>query len=861
MPKGCSGTNRYLVGRRLVGFFLVFFLELATIAGFSARAAAQVEPPDRRYLYIEDKYKKIIEKKKRETIKVRRKAVEGERKKINALPFDIDAKNLHVNGNTISADGGLTIGYQGTLIEAEEGQVNLDTKEAEFSGDVRVGDATGSMTADHANFNLKTKSGDLYDAKLQLTDGDYQISGSKITRLTGDTFELEDPSFTTCECPDNDDVPWQIDGSKARVTRDGYGHVWDATFNVCQVPILYSPYLLFPAKSKRQTGLLIPTGGYSNENGFAYQQPFFWAINSSSDMTISPLIETRTRVGVDTEYRKSFALTNNLEAGWTYLNESARDGDLRGTDIEGLSNPYLGVNRQAGYLDEVWKGTANEQPFQLIVKGAYVSDNLYLRELDNPHIGEYNDRYVTSTAVYRTALSNEYSFGMGAEYNQALIDEQDEVFQRVPEIGVHGYHSYRPFGTNPIGLRLVVQDGADYVNFIRDVGYQGMRGDLGEKVRLPFHYRNYFESELSGDVRLSQYELTRDDNSTTSTPDTTTDPNSTDESDPNDTSTGYSNSATRVVPGVSYRVSSVLEKVTPVSDGDWIKTLGELGPISRSQEMTRIKQTIEPVVKYRWVPEIDQDDVPIFDSDDRLAERNLITTGVVQRLYARYEPRNPYLYGVEEIVPEFRDLSSLRSNSPLDPALDFNSAASTGADYQNMQLGAIKELVTFKVTQSYDINEAQQDQEENRGPYSDTNFDLTLYPNDYVALRGGTNYNFDESNFASYTVGAMLSTKRGDQLRSRLSFVEDSARQLDSSLELRMTDYTKIAYFSRYDDLEGEFIENRFGTRFYSACNCWIFDIMIVEKVNPDETQLMLNATLFGLGEVGNTVYSKAKSN
>lgn len=827
-----------------VGVALFVFFEVLSSVFLPALAHAQVEPPDRRYLFIEDKYKKVTEKKKRQTIAARRKAVESERKKAASLPFDIDAKNLHSSGNTISADGGLTIGFQNTLIEAEQGQVNTETKDAQLTGDVRIGDPTGTVTADKAFINLGSKEGWLEDAKLEFTDGDYRISGSKITRLSGDTFELEEPSFTTCECPEDNSVPWQIDGSRGRVTRDGYGHVWNATFNVCQVPILYTPYLLFPAKSKRQTGLLVPDVGYGKRNGFEYQQPFFWDINSSTDATISPLIETKTRVGTDLEFRKAFGLTNNLEAGGTYLNESARDGDLRGTNVSDLSDPTLDTNRTAGYLDHIWKGRIGEEPFQLLIHGRYVSDDLYLREIENSKIGEYNDRYVTSTALLRMPLGDDFSFDLSSEFNQAMIDNDDFVFQRLPSLDLNGYHSFRPFGTNPLGLKLVLSDALSVTNFTRKESYEGGRGEVLERLKLPFHYRNFFESELSGDVTMSDYELSTSDDFVPEKPE--------------DRQT-FADSSQRLVPGVSYRLSTVVEKVMPVEEGNWIKYIGELGPIGRSQELTRLKHTIEPIAKYRWVPEVNQDDIPIFDSDDRLDQKNVVTAGVVQRLYARYEPRNPYLYGVEEIVPEMHDLSSLHSTAPLDPSLDYSGASAAAGDLQALSLGSIKELATFKVTQSYDINEEMDDLLVDQGPFSDTNFDLILYPNDYVALRATTNYNFEDSDFSSYTIGGQLSSKRGDQLRSRLSFVDGSARQLDSSIEVKVTDFTKFAYFSRYDDLAGEFIENRFGTRFYSSCNCWVFDVTVDDKINPDETRLMFNATLFGLGEFGNTVYSKTK--
>ena len=53
-------------------------------------------------------------------------------------------------------------------------------------------------------------------------------------------------------------------------------------------------------------------------------------------------------------------------------------------------------------------------------------------------------------------------------------------------------------------------------------------------------------------------------------------------------------SSDRVLPGFSAEVSSVLEKVYNVEDGNPLKYIAELGSRGRSGELTRIKQTLEP---------------------------------------------------------------------------------------------------------------------------------------------------------------------------------------------------------------------------------------------------------------------------
>ncbi len=72
----------------------------------------------------------------------------------------------------------------------------------------------------------------------------------------------------------------------------------NAHFDVLGYPVVPLPYALFPADSTRQSGFLSPRVGYSGLRGAQYLQPFYWAINKSSDATFALDVETSKRVGL-----------------------------------------------------------------------------------------------------------------------------------------------------------------------------------------------------------------------------------------------------------------------------------------------------------------------------------------------------------------------------------------------------------------------------------------------------------------------------------------------------------------------------------------------------------------------------------
>ncbi|HQH26342.1 MAG TPA: LPS assembly protein LptD [Oligoflexia bacterium] len=811
-----------------------------------AQTQVQVEKPDRRYLFLEDKYKKQTDKAKRQELKRKQKAAAAKQSLGEILPFDINAATLNYDstGSVATAEGGVIITYSSLVAEADRARVDIQKNEADMSGDVRISDITSNLLADWAHLNFESGHAQMNNVEVFFADGDYRLFAAQADRQPGDSYTLKDAVLSTCQCPDDDRcLPWSLRAKEAEITRNGYGETWDTTLAVNDVPVFYFPYLIFPAKTERQSGLLPASFGGGRKSGLDFQLPLFLALNESSDMTLTMDYESNVHIGGEVEYRRIFSRRNELETGHIYLNESARDGDLLGTNTDGLYDDSIDANRYGGYLNHSWSGSS----VQYLMRGRYVSDDLFVREYESDNIAPYNARFVTSQAALRAPLAGSFSADLSAEYNQSLITNDDLELQRLPELNIAGTNTFRPFGENPLGMSLVSTTNLSSVYFTRTSSYTGNRSEAYERLKFPFHVRNYFDGSFEANVRATSYSLT----------DNVIDP-----ADPVYDSSAADNtfpdSSTRLLPSFIWTLNSVVEKVFPVSDENLIKKLADLGASSRTQELVRLKHTIEPGIKYRVTPFVDQSDNPLFDDYDHLAQRNVLTYGLTQRLYGRYDPRNEYVYGIEETAPEIEDIGGTRSPSLLDPAFAFgldDSTAESG-DYRPLRQGSIAELANLKLFQSYDVLEAERNADPAREPLSDLGGAVTLFPNEHVILRSDTNYSIEDNTFSSYSIQGMLKSKRGDTLRSGLRFVEENIRQLESGLELQLTEHSKLGYYSRYDDLSGEFIEQKGGLRFFSSCRCWIFDVIVTDKINPDETKIGFNVTLVGLGEVGNSFFA-----
>lgn len=73
-------------------------------------------------------------------------------------------------------------------------------------------------------------------------------------------------------------------------------------------------------------------------------------------------------------------------------------------------------------------------------------------------------------------------------------------------------------------------------------------------------------------------------------------------------------------------------------------------------------------------------------------------------------------------------------------------------------------------------------------------------------------------------------------------------QELDDSIVIRLTDWAGFLYSSRYDVVHNQFLDNYFGLRLISTCDCWALDFAVVDRTNPQEVQVTAQLTLVGLG-------------
>lgn len=297
-------------------------------------------------------------------------------------------------------------------------------------GNVTLSEGGTVMECSELEYNTETESGIFTDARGFIPPYNW-IKAAKLNRLSPYTYNMEDVSFTTC---DGDRPDWSFKASEANLTVGGYISSWHTTARIKDVPVLYTPYFVYPVKTERETGFLIPDLGYNSDMGPYIKPKFFWDLGVDQDATITALLPANAPVLYGLEHRY---IPSNRSSIYTYAEY---------TDDEKI------------FPEEIPSGEYNlsETPGRyFIYNKSYVklSPKLYFRSFvdtvsDYEYLSDYQkysligDEYDNDTDIYKVNFSMSYLTPLGnvslkyldsSEYNVGRYYTKEHVISQ-PQI-------------------------------------------------------------------------------------------------------------------------------------------------------------------------------------------------------------------------------------------------------------------------------------------------------------------------------------------------------------------------------------------------------------------------------------------
>lgn len=374
------------------------------------------------------------------------------------------------------AEGNVEARYQGRILRADRLIYDLENERIRAQGNVQIIDSDGSIRyADEIEVDENLDDGFATRFYTRLPN-DAIATASSAVRQNGSLNALEQASYTACPvCEESEERPtWALRARRAVQDQEKQMIAYqDAVLEIKGVPVFYIPYMSHPdPSSDRRSGLLPPDIGVSSKLGVFYEQPYYWAMSPSQDLTISPLLTTKVNPVLGVDYRKRFySGIINLEGSFTHEQDFDSDGDKFGDDTWRSHIYGSGIFQ----INTMWRwGFGVERQ----------SDDLYDRRYDIDGANEARGPFVSQprqllSQLYAIGQNRDFYFEGGLLSFQGLREEDDpgEIPLVTPTLYSEKILDFGDFGSLSIAGSSAV--------FTRDTGNDSGRvtGDVNWRAR------------------------------------------------------------------------------------------------------------------------------------------------------------------------------------------------------------------------------------------------------------------------------------------------------------------------------------------------------------------------------------------
>ncbi len=604
-------------------------------------------------------------------------------------PWRIEADTLvglH-ESEVVEAFGNVTLRRGNDYLRADFARYYRATGWVFLRGGVEARWRGDHLEAEEAEFDLKNRVGWLKNGQLFISDSHLYFSGELIRKRWGDTYTFRNAELTAC---DGDPPVWSFSASRGDITLDGYAQLWSVSLRVKDTPVLYAPVFSVPVKTRRQSGFLNPDIGVSSLLGGQLIIPYYWAINEESDATLYENFMSKRGFMQGVEYRrhadlgeKSYWRLDVMQDSKVVTNENDEQAPL---DNDGL----VRTNHVRYWLRSKMDSHLGRSDWKVKLDLDFVSDQNYLREFEAGQSGYDDSRDIlverfgrgiaeqdqnrTSTLLVSRSWDRFGAAGM-AKYTQSVehghgneSPSNDPTLQRLPELYGFFYRS------EVLGTPLELEAETRFGKYWRAKGTQGNRLDFAPRASITWQ-TPYGALVPSAGYRQTLYAVERKQS--------LREPESEDRF------------PARTMWDVQVDGFTEFARVYALD--------------SQLLDWTALRHSVQPRLRYTYIPYVRQAKYPFFDELDRI------------------EPVHELGYTLTNVMTRKKSVQTPAEGEEKGDAVAY------GADY--------KDVLRLRLEGAYNFREATRDEDLDaypRRPFSDILADVTLYYGDYVELRSRT---------------------------------------------------------------------------------------------------------------------------
>ncbi|MBI1210125.1 MAG: LPS assembly protein LptD [Alphaproteobacteria bacterium] len=268
-----------------------------------------------------------------------------------------DQMSYDANTHVVTAEGKVEVTYGERTLVADKLTYDQNTRIVTAIGRVSLKEADGTTIRG----NKFEVTDDMRDGVIESLNvvlaGRGNLAAGRATRSGGNVMTLERAVYSTCQaCKDDPSRPltWQIKAFKViydkKAARVEYE---DAYFEIAGIPVLYLPYFSHAdPSSPRQSGFLVPGVGHSTDIGYFFSVPYYFALDPSYDLTVTPEYTENDGPLLKGDWRQrtqsgSYELTGSVRYGETHDNLG------NGTGEDSFGSHLFGTGRFQ--IDNIWR--------------------------------------------------------------------------------------------------------------------------------------------------------------------------------------------------------------------------------------------------------------------------------------------------------------------------------------------------------------------------------------------------------------------------------------------------------------------------------------------------------------------------
>lgn len=244
-------------------------------------------------------------------------------KDANAQPVEVDADRLEAKqGGTAVYQGDVKVRQGVRKFDSDYAELDQKSRDVIAIGNIYYNDGQITVTSDKTlKSNLDTKNSELEEGKYQVHGSPVRGSADRVTMTNNNqNITLEGAQYTTC--PPGQEV-WTLKAGSIDIDQtEVFGEAWNASLWLYNYPVFYFPYINFPIKDERKTGLLYPGYTQSSKNGMDITQPFYWNIAPNYDATITSRFMDRRGLMEQVQFRY---MPDPAHVGSLYFENLAND--------------------------------------------------------------------------------------------------------------------------------------------------------------------------------------------------------------------------------------------------------------------------------------------------------------------------------------------------------------------------------------------------------------------------------------------------------------------------------------------------------------------------------------------------------